>query len=152
MSEMRFGIAIRPFVTSANDQTVESERTEPTSTAIIHSQRYGLITFVPRRYSAAFSPKYDHPRIVENTNVNKPSVRMVGPTIWKSENAVRVSAVPFRPLAHSPELTSTSPVIAHTTTVSQNVAVEETSAWRTDFWFALRRQQSVRCRGQIHLR
>jgi len=58
---------------------------------------------------------------------------MIGPTMWKSENAAFVSAAPFRPLAHSPELTSTSPVIAQTTTVSQNVPVEETSAWRTGF-------------------
>jgi hypothetical protein len=58
---------------------------------------------------------------------------MIGPTMWKSENAARVSAAFFRPLAHSPELTSTSPVIAQTTTVSQNVPVEETSAWRTGF-------------------
>ena len=48
--------------------------------------------------------------------------------------AVFVSAAPFRPACQSPELTTTRPVIAQTTTVSQKVPVEETSAWRTGFF------------------
>ena len=44
-----------------------------------------------------------------------------------------MSAAPPSPWRHAPELTTTSPVMAHTTTVSQNVPVDETSAWRTGF-------------------
>ena len=56
MSEMRFGMAIRPLAMSAKDQTDFSVTTEPTITAITHSHLYGLITLQPKRYSAAFSP------------------------------------------------------------------------------------------------
>ena len=51
-----------------------------------------------------------------------------------SANAAFVSAAPFSPCVQSPELTTTRPVMAQTTTVSQNVPVDETSAWRTGFF------------------
>ena len=38
------------------------------------------------------------------------------------------------PCVQSPEFTTTIPVIAQTTTVSQNVPVDDTSAWRTGFF------------------
>ena len=69
--------------------------------------------------------------MVENTKVSRPTVRTMGPRTGRSENAALERAAPCRPRLHSPEFTSTSPVIAQTTTVSQNVPVEETSAWRT---------------------
>ncbi len=71
--------------------------------------------------------------MVEKTKVSRPTVSTVGPIQGMCENAAWVSAAPFRPFAHSPELTTTSPVIAQTTTVSQKVPVEETSACRTGF-------------------
>ena len=55
-SAIRFGTAISPFATSANDQTALSVTTEPTITAATQSQRYGAIARGPNRYSAAFSP------------------------------------------------------------------------------------------------
>ena len=45
-----------------------------------------------------------------------------------SAKAAWVRAAPFSSVVHYDELTITKPVIAHTTTVSQNVAVEETRA------------------------
>ena len=45
-----------------------------------------------------------------------------------------MSAAPLSPACQSPEFTTTSPVIAQTTTVSQKVPVEETSACRTGFF------------------
>ena len=42
-----------------------------------------------------------------------------------------MSAAPRSPSVQAPEFTTARPVIAQTTTVSQKVAVEETSAWRT---------------------
>ena len=44
------------FAMSANVQTICRESTEPTNTNTTQSQRYGMITFLPKRYSAAFSP------------------------------------------------------------------------------------------------
>ena len=70
--------------------------------------------------------------MVEKTKVRSPTVSTSGPTTGRSLNAALVSAAPVSPFVHSPELTSTRPVMAHTTTVSQKVPVEETSAWRTD--------------------
>src|SRR5262245_56250497 len=72
--------------------------------------------------------------MVENTNVSSPTVSTRGPTKpGRAANADLVSDAPLRPSTHFPELTTTSPVIAQTTTVSQKVPVEETSAWRTGF-------------------
>src|SRR2546422_677594 len=70
--------------------------------------------------------------MVEKTKVKSPTVNTSGPTTGRSLNAALVSAAPLSPFVHSPELTSTRPVMAHTTTVSRKVPVEETSAWRTD--------------------
>jgi len=53
---------------------------------------------------------------------------MIGPITGISAKAAFVSVAPLRPFIHSPELTNTRPVIAHTTTVSQKVPVEDTSA------------------------
>src|SRR2546425_8317216 len=70
--------------------------------------------------------------MVEKTKVRSPTVSTSGPTSGRSPNAALVSAAPVSPFVHSPELTSTRPVMAHTTTVSQKVPVEETSAWRSE--------------------
>src|SRR5262249_17507912 len=77
---------------------------------------------------------YDQPRMVEKTKVRRPTVRTIGPTVGRSANAACVSPAPLSPLVHSPELTMTRPVMRQTTTVSQNVPVDDTSAWRTGFF------------------
>src|SRR3990172_999331 len=59
---------------------------------------------------------------------------MMGQTKGISLNAALVSDAPLNPFIHLAELTSTSPVMAHITTVSQKVPVDETNAWRTGFF------------------
>ena len=66
--------------------------------------------------------------MVEKTKVSRPTVSTSGPTTGRSAKAALVSAAPFSPFSHSPDLTTTRPVIAQTTTVSQNVPVEVTRA------------------------
>jgi hypothetical protein len=63
-------------------------------------------------------------------------MRIAGPTQPRLMKASRVRLEPARPRFQVPELTTTRPVIAHTTTVSQNVPVEDTNAWRTGFFRA----------------
>ena len=64
---------------------------------------------------------------------------MIGPRYGICPNANVVSCPPLSiesaliPGFFMIVVTSTSPVIRHTTTVSQNVPVEDTSAWRTGF-------------------
>ena len=75
-----------------------------------------------------------HPRIVEYAKQMIPSVKMIGPNTGICPNASVVRVPPS--LIWSALIfgffimvdTSTSPVIRHTTTVSQNVPVEDTSA------------------------
>ena len=71
--------------------------------------------------------------MVENTNVRRPTVKIIGPITGKSEKAALVNDAPFNPFIHSLEFTITIPVKAQTITVSQKVPVEETNAWRTGF-------------------
>ena len=71
--------------------------------------------------------------MVEKTKVSSPTVRTSGPTTGRSAKAALVRAAPPRPFCHSPDCTTTRPVMAQTTTVSQNVPVELTRAWRTGF-------------------
>src|SRR6266540_6948058 len=71
--------------------------------------------------------------MVENTKVRRPTARMNGPTTGSSLKADLVKEAPLRPFVQSMELTTTSPVIKQTTTVSQKVPVDETRAWRTGF-------------------
>ena len=69
--------------------------------------------------------------MVEKTKVRRPTVRTIGPATGSAVKAALVSCAPASPCVQAPELTTTRPVMAHTTTVSQKVPVEETSAWRT---------------------
>ncbi|OPZ80127.1 MAG: hypothetical protein BWY76_03451 [bacterium ADurb.Bin429] len=74
--------------------------------------------------------------MVENTKVSRPTVRTVGPTYGIISKARFVIAGPIglsggNGCDQAPEFTSTRPVIAHTTTVSQKVPVADTSACRT---------------------
>ena len=74
--------------------------------------------------------------MVLKANVNSPKVRIGAPTYGILLNAKWVSAAPSSAeIAGSAIilLTTTNPVNAHITTVSQNVPVEETNACRTGF-------------------
>ena len=72
--------------------------------------------------------------MVENAKVTMPTERISGPITGSLEKAAWVRAAPWVQSMSgcaTTLLTSTRPVSAHTTTVSQKVPVDETSACRT---------------------
>ncbi len=70
---------------------------------------------------------------MDKTNTNRAKVSTGGPTTGILSNAALVRAGASKPYCQTPVFTRTSPVMAQTTTVSQNVPVEDTRACLTGF-------------------
>ena len=107
---------------------------------MITKQQYqksgGILAFhaVQSFQPGEITPELAHQLGVEYAKEMIPNVRMIGPITGICPNANEVRTPPLSiwsalmPGFFMIVVTSTRPVIAHTTTVSQNVPVEETSA------------------------